>query len=697
MPDNLSYFFEPRSVAVIGASSNPGKLSYGILKNISQYGYKGSIYPINPKSSEIFGFPCYGNILDVPEEVDLAVIILPAEMIVQVIEDCGKKGVKACIVISGGFKELGKEGKKREQELERKAREYNIRIIGPNCVGNANVYSGLNTTFIKGMPGKGGIAFVSQSGAVCGGVVDHIVQEGIGFSHLISLGNEMDVTETDMIDYLANDENTHVIACYVESIRDGSHFMEVAKRVSREKAIVLLKAGKSESGARAVSSHTGSLAGSHTAYATAFKQCGVIEVSSLRTLLQTAMALDMQPLPQNNEAVIFTNAGGPAALLSDSLDVHGLKLAELDETTRQALASELNPAAQTMNPVDMLGGATQEEYAYALRTVKTSSDAAILLPVLVPQALVDPVAVANAFIKETKGSDKTTISCMVGKQSIQEAKLLLHENHIPMLDYPEDVGEVLGGMLRYKAYLDAPIQALKVFSAAQKQKARDVFNNLSDKKQYGEAETRPLLEVYGVKNVEGKIATTLQEAQEAAREMEYPVVLKVISDEILHKSDAGGIRLDIKDEAALTAAYDDMLTQVKQNVPQAAVQGVLVEKMQKHGEEVIVGMKRDANFGPLIMFGMGGIYVEAIKDVSFRIAPVGEKDVQKMIAETAAGKILNGLRGIQYDIDAVVQTLLALSRLALDFPEMQEIEINPLKVFAAGKGAYALDSRMIIK
>ena len=697
MQETLSFFFEPRSVALIGASSNPGKLSYGILKNISQYGYEGNVYPINPKSNEILGYPCYGSIMEVPGSVDLAVIILPAEMIAGVIDDCGKKGVKACIVISGGFKELGEEGKKREQELEQKAREYGIRIIGPNCVGNVNVYSGLNTTFIKGMPEKGGIAFVSQSGAVCGGVVDHVVQEGIGFSHLISLGNEMDVTETDMIDYLANDEKTRVIACYVESIRDGTRFMDVAKRVSRKKPIVLLKAGKSESGARAVSSHTGSLAGSHTAYIAAFKQSGVIEVSSLRALLQTAMALDMQPLPQNNKAVIFTNAGGPAALLSDSLDMHDLKLAVMDEATQQKLKGGLNPAAQTMNPVDMLGGATQEEYAHALRIVKENNDAAILLPVLVPQALVDPVAVAQAFIEETRDSDRTTISCMVGRQSIQEAKSVLHKNHIPMLDYPEDVGEVLGGMLRYKTYLDGQVDTIQQPSAEQKQKAHDVFNTLPEKKQYGEAETRDLLAVYGIKNVEGKSAASLIEARQAAQTLGYPVVLKVISDEILHKSDAGGIRLDIKDETTLAAAYENMLAQVKQNVPQATIQGVLVEKMQMQGEEVIVGMKRDANFGPLLLFGMGGIYVEAIKDVSFRIAPVGEESVRKMIAETAAGKILNGLRGIRYDVDAVVQTILALGQLSLDFPQIQEIEINPLKVFADGNGAYALDSRMIIK
>ncbi|MGV8025034.1 MAG: acetate--CoA ligase family protein [Anaerolineaceae bacterium] len=697
MQDNLNFFFEPKSVAIIGASSNPNKLSFGILKNLSQYGYKGNIYPINPKNDSILKYPCFESVDDVPGAIDLAVIILPAEAIPEVLIKCGEKGIKACIIISGGFKELGETGKQRELEIQEIAQRYGIRIIGPNCVGNINVYSGLNTTFIKGMPAKGGIGFISQSGAVCGGVVDHIVNEGIGFSHLLSLGNEMDVTETDMIDYLADDPNTSVIAAYVESIRDGVRFLKVASSVKKKKPIVLLKAGKSESGARAVSSHTGSLAGSQTAYSTAFKQAGVIEVCSLRSLLQTAMAFDFQPLPQNNRAVIFTNAGGPAALLSDSLDVHGLKLETISESMQQKLKQKLNPAAQTMNPIDMLGGASEEEYGYAIQVARDACDAGSLLPVLVPQALVNPIAVAESIIQATHDRKRTTLVCLVGKQSIGEAKKMLHQNRIPVYDFPEDVGEVLGAIQQYRLYQIEKSEIRTVEGKKRPSEAAAYLQQFHGKKQIGEAELRPFLEIYGIPNAAGVAAKSNDEAVMAAKRLGYPVVLKIISDEILHKSDVGGIRLNIKDGKDLSTAYRELICTIQKNAPQATIQGVMVEKMIEKGEEIIVGMKRDINFGPLLMIGMGGIYVEAFKDVSFRIAPIGENEIKKMISETVAGKILAGLRGIPYDIEAVISIVKAISQISMDFPEIREIEINPLKVLPEGQGAVALDSRMILE
>lgn len=696
MPDNLNYFFTPQSVAVIGASSNPNKLSFGIIRNLIQYGYKGKVYPINPKSDQILEHPCFPDILAVPGQVDLAVIVLPANTIPGILKDCGQKGVKACIIISGGFKELGEDGKARETQLMEIAEQFGMRIIGPNCVGNINVYSGLDTTFIKGMPVKGGIGFISQSGAVCGGVVDHIVNEGIGFSHLLSLGNEMDVSETDMIAYLADDPHTKVIAAYVESIRDGERFLKIASQVIRKKPIILLKAGKSESGARAVSSHTGSLAGSQTAYSTAFKQAGVIEVNSLRSLLQTAMAFDFQPLPQNDRAVIFTNAGGPAALLSDSLDKHGMKLEQLDESLLKKLGEKLNPAAQTMNPIDMLGGATEDEYGYAINIIQTQCDAGSLLPVLVPQALVNPGAVAESICKETAGKQKTTLVSLVGKQSIQEAKKILHTAHIPVFDYPEDAGEVLGAMRRYQLYMEEKQEIQTIEKNPRPDGAVDYFEKMEGKKQLGEADVRSFLDFYDIPNAAGIAAQSKEEALTAAANLGYPVVLKIISDDILHKSDAGGIRLNIEDDESLITAYDNLFETVKKNAPGAVLQGVMVEKMYKAGEEIIVGMKRDENFGPLLMMGMGGIYVEAFKDVSFRIAPIGENEIRKMIAETVAGKVLAGLRGTHYDIDAVAAIIKKIGQISVDFPEIKEIEINPLKVLFKGEGAVALDSRMIL-
>ena len=398
MRESLKPFFEPASVAVIGASKNPDKLSNGIVKNLLAYGYAGRVYPVNPKEKEILGLKCYMSILDVKDPVDLAVIILPAKFIATVITDCGEKGVKAVTVISGGFKEVGPDGTALEKELITLVKKYNMRMIGPNCVGTMNLITGLNTTFIRGIPTAGGIGFISQSGAVCGGVVDHVVHQGIGFSHFLSLGNEADVSETDMIEYLADDKDTTVIAAYIEGVKDGQRFIHIARDVARTKPIVVLKAGRSAEGAKAVSSHTGSLAGSRVAYTAAFAQSGMIEVRTTKDLLNCAMALDWLMPPSGNRAVIVTNSGGPAALASDSFSEHDIRLADLSKTTQIALGKKLNASAQVANPVDMLGGAAEEEYAHALTHALVDEGVDMALAVLVPQSLVDPVKIAQAIV-----------------------------------------------------------------------------------------------------------------------------------------------------------------------------------------------------------------------------------------------------------------------------------------------------------
>ena len=367
MQNSLKPFFDSTGVAIIGASNKPNKLSYGIVKNLTLYGYQGGIYPVNPKVNEILGYQCYPDILSVPDPVDLAVIILPASYVLPILSDCQKRGIKAVTVISGGFKELGPEGEELEQKILQFVKEHEMRMVGPNCVGTMSLHTGLNTTFISGVPDTGGIGFLSQSGAVLGGVVDFVKGKGIGFSHFLSLGNEADVTETDMIEYLGDDPHTQVIAAYVEQIRDGQHFLKIAKQVTRKKPIVLLKAGRTSAGARAVSSHTGSLAGSHTAYQAAFKQSGVVEVQAVNDLFDVSQALALQNLPKGNNVAILTNSGGPAALMSDSLANNGFLMADLDLKTTTALREVLNPSAQVANPVDMLGGAEPHDYEKAMQ------------------------------------------------------------------------------------------------------------------------------------------------------------------------------------------------------------------------------------------------------------------------------------------------------------------------------------------
>ena len=697
MKKDLQSFFTPKGVAVIGASSNPGKLSHGILKNLLQYGFQGGIYPVNPGSKEILGLPCYAGIQDVPDPVDLAVIILPSQMIAQVIKDCGVRGIKAAIIISGGFREVGKDGLELEKECLKIASEDGMRLIGPNCVGNMNMSNGLNTTFIQGMPSKGGIGFLSQSGAICGGIVDHILNQQIGFSHFISLGNEADVNETDIIEFLAEDEDTHVIAAYVESIRDGQRFIQVCREVSPQKPIVVLKAGRSEAGAKAVSSHTGSLAGSQEAYTAAFRQSGAIEVRSVEELLNVSLALDYLPLPSGNRTAIITNAGGPAALASDSLAEYGIQLAQFNEKTRQILRQNLNMAAQVANPVDMLGGAEPRDYALALHQVLNDPGVDIVIPILVPQALVKPDEVALAIANEAKNTKKPVVACFMGLESIGQARVILHQNRVPMLDYPEKIGKVVGSLIQY-AQIQKTRKEEKSLQIDEKrrQNVKKIFKNNKSQVIYGEANSRPILQEYGIPLVKGQMARTRQEVGEISQKMGFPVVLKIVSQDFLHKSEVKGIEVNLKSKADALKAWDEIMKKVKIANPDARVDGCMVEAMAEAGQEVILGMKRDASFGPVMMFGLGGIFVELFNDVAFRVAPITRGDVMELISETRAGVLLKGTRGQpEADMEAIVDCLLRLSQLALDFPQITEMEINPLMVYPKNKGVLALDCRIL--
>jgi acetyltransferase len=698
MTSSLKPFFEPRGVAIIGASASPDKLSYGILKNMMSYGYRGGIYPVNPKAEEILGLPCYSEICQVPDPVDLAVIVLASKLIPSVLEDCGKRAIKAAIIISGGFKEVGVEGRDLEEEVLKIAAKYKIRLIGPNCVGTMNLITGLNTTFIKGVPSSGGIGFISQSGAVCGGVVDHYANAGIGFSHFLSLGNEADVSETDMIEYLGEDEDTRVIAAYVEGIQDGQRFLNITKRVSARKPVVILKAGQSEEGAKAVSSHTGSMAGSHSAYQAAFKQSGAIEAFTTSDLLNIAMALDWLKPPQGNKAAIITNSGGPAALASDSLASNGIKLASISPAIQERLKEKLNPSAQTGNPVDMLGGANEDEFSYALDLVLSDPGVDMALPILVPQALVKPEKVAQAIVDSSRKSAKPVIVCLMGMESIQEARKILHQNHVPMVDFPELTGVMFGALYKRSLMRGMSVDTMEVAVNTGKEIVKSIFENHAEKKVWGEHDTRPILNAYGIPLIKGGLVNSIDEGQKLANLMGYPVVMKVASEQLLHKSEAGVVKVGIADDQSFAETYNLLIEKAKSFNAKAIIEGILIEKMAPKGEEVIIGMKRDPGFGPMLMFGMGGVFVELFKDVSFRIAPISKDEAEKMIRDTKAFQLLNGWRGgAKYDIEAIKNALIRLGKLAMDFPQIQEVEINPLRVLPEGSGALGLDCRLILK
>ena len=697
MPSSLTPFFDAKGVAILGASTNPKKLSYGILENLVSYGYKGEVYPVNPNATEILGRKAYASIADVPDPVELAVVVLPVTVIMETMREIGERGIKAVVIITGGFRELGEEGAKVELAVKELARSYGMRVVGPNCVGTIDVRTGLDSTFIKGLPQAGPIAFISQSGAICGGVIDLIINSRIGFSHFASLGNEMDVTETDMLEYFAEDENVNVIAMYVEGIQDGPRFMEVARRVSQKKPIVFLKAGKNDAGAKAVSSHTGSLAGSYAAYQAALSQAGVVEVETISQLFNVAWALGTQPLPAGKRVAITTNAGGAAALAADSLAFNGFELAKISPEIQQKLRTKLNPSAQVSNPVDMLGSVSPEDYIWSLGNLDADESVDVLLPILVPQSLVDTLGVAKAWVEIGKQTNKTLLTCLMGERSTLESEQWLNMAGVPVFAYPDEAGRVLKGMQQYKQVLTKP-----PFNPIE---ARNIDHNkmaaalalANGARAVGEYETRIMLEAYGIRNVPGDLAMDVDEALMIADKSGYPVVMKIVSEDILHKSDSGGIALDILNPEQLRVEYDAMLARIAQIEPSARIRGVMVEQMAPKGLEVIIGMRRDPTFGPLMMFGLGGTMVELLKDISFKVAPLTSEDIDEMIENTLAGKLLKGYRSsAKADIKAVKETIARLSQLSLDNPAISEIEINPLIVYPEGQGAISLDSRAIM-
>lgn len=692
----MHYFFKPAGVALIGASSNPNKLGYGILKNMTAYGFSGAVYPVNPGAKEILGLPCYADISFVPDPVELAVVVVQASQVPDTLISCGKRGIKAVTIISGGFKEVGEEGARLEKLCLKIAHQYNMRLIGPNCVGTIDLYSGLNTTFIRGIPERGHIGFISQSGAVCGSVVDYVADKGIGFSYFVSLGNEADVNETDLISFLADDPDTHVISAYLEAITDGNRFLETVKEVTKKKPVVILKAGHSDAGARAVSSHTGSLAGTYTAYLAAFKQAGVIIADTSQELFNISNAFANQPLPSGSRVAVITNAGGPAALASDSLSENGCSLADLLPETREELRKHVNPSAQVNNPIDMLGGATPAEYGLATALCMQDPNVDAALVIHVPTSVVDPNQIATEVSHSAKNAGKPILVCLMGDLSIRQPRLIFQGNGIPVVQFPEQTGRVLSAMAQYRQVKNAPTTMPATPYQPDKKLLQNFTKILEKSKQLGEYETRPLLEAYGIPVVPGKMATSAEEAAAAAEQIGFPVVMKIVSPDILHKSDRGGILLNLSNSRAVMDGYRQMLSQVIKAAPDARIEGVLVESMAPKGQEIIIGMRRDPQFGPLIMFGFGGIYVELFSDVAFRIAPLSVTDAEAMLNETKAGRLLKGLRGAQpADREALIETLIRLGQIAIDFPELEEMEINPLLVMQ--KGVLALDARAIAK
>jgi acetate---CoA ligase (ADP-forming) len=694
----MNNFFNPASIAVVGASRTPGKVGYDILNNIIRYGYRGMVYPINPGSPEILNKKAYPSLIDVPDKIDLAIIVVPSKNVLEVVEQCGSKNIDSAIIITAGFKESGIEGARLEAELIRTAKKAGVRFIGPNCLGMIDTHSNVNASFAAGMPAKGGIGFFSQSGALCLAVLDRALPDEIGFSKFISMGNKADITDTDIMLALAEDENTKVILGYIEGVGDGCKFMEVAKEVTKKKPIIILKSGITSSGAKAASSHTGALAGREAAFDAAFRQSGVIRAHTINELFNYALAFANQPLPHGPNVAIITNSGGPGILAADACDKSDLKLAPPNKEVVDELRTFLPPAASFYNPIDILGDAGADRYEKALTAVLKDEKMNGIIVLLTPTAVVDVDETAMAIINVAGNIDRPVLTSFMGKQRVESGTKNLLRYNVPNYSYPEEAVSSLNAMYRYKAWIDRPEKTYPQLDDF-KVKAKHIFEKAAEenRERLSDSEVHDVLMSYGFRVPRSLFARTSEEAVAAAKGIGYPVVMKIVSPQVIHKSDMGGVKVGLESKKAVKNAFFDITTRVRNIMPAAQIYGVMVQEMVRGGKEVIMGITKDPQFGHMIMFGLGGIYVEVLKDIAFRITPLSREDAHEMIRETKTFPLLRGVRGeAEADIEAIEESLLILSRMARDFPQIIEADINPLLVKKRGEGAVAVDARFSI-
>ena len=692
----LGGFFAPRGVAVIGASRDPAKVGGAVLANILDAGFEGSVHPVNPHAEEILGLRSYATIADVPDPVDLAIIVVPAVAAVAAVRECGLRGIHSAIVISAGFRESGPGGAALERELVAAARAGDVRILGPNCLGLIATATSLNASFAPIMPCPGGISFLSQSGALGTAILDWARGEGIGLSHFVSLGNKADVSEVDLIRAWTDDPATAVVVAYLEAVSDGAAFVQAVRDITPRAPFIALTAGSSDAGAKAVSSHTGSLAGSRIAYEAAFRKAGAVHARTIQELFDLAEGFSRQPLPTGSGTVILTNAGGPAILATDACAAEGVTLASLDASTIAALREMLPAAASVYNPVDILGDAPAERFEAAARILVRDPGVRSLIVILTPQAMTEPMATAEAIARVSRDSGITTLAVFMGDQTVKEAEASLRVRGIPNYAFPERAVATLGAMQRHGyRRLARPAEPLTI--EADREVVRDAIAHAREAGRtfITESSADRIASAYGLRTPSSGLARDLGDAQALAAKIGFPVVMKIASPDVLHKSDIGGIVFDIRSTEDVEAAYDAIMRRVLHRLPEARIWGVTIQEQLPPGREVIIGVNRDPAFGPILMFGLGGIYVEVLKDVSFRLCPVTPDEARDMIGEIRANALLRGARGeAPADIDAIVDAICRVSALAMEFDDISELDINPLIVGQRGAGAVAADVRI---
>ncbi len=698
---DLHRIFSPQSVAVIGASTRPESVGRAVFGNVLHYDYTGVVYPVNPKTRSIMGVRAYPSVLEIPDPVDLAVIIVPSGGVAQVLHECGRKGIQGAIVITAGFKELGGEGISKEAEVLAAARQSGIPLLGPNCLGiiNTDPQVSLNASFSRLMPQPGNIALVSQSGAVGVAALEYAQAECIGLSKFVSVGNKADLNETAFLAYLLDDPQTDVILLYLEDLAAPQEFCQLVQGSGQRKPILAIKSGRTAAGAQAASSHTGALAGSDAAYDALFAQCGVFRVESLEELFDYAAALATQPLPEGNRTAIVTNAGGLGIMATDAAVRYGLTMASFQEETTKVLRESLPPAANIHNPVDVLGDASDERYAAALEGVLADPGVDGAIVISTPQLMTNLAAIATKVAQVAGRHQKPTLVCQMALGEIEETLTILTQARLPHYHFPEETARALAAMARFARSRRRPRYEVKAFTDVDRERVKQVLSEVTraGRNFVLEPEAHLIFQAYGFPTLPFRWAHSTAEAALAAEELGYPVAVKIVSPDIVHKVEVGGVRVSLHNAGEVAQAYEEIMAGAAQVEPRPALAGVMVQKMAAPGTEMILGMTRDPHFGPLLMIGLGGTLVEIFQDVMFSVAPISEQWAQKMIRELKAFPLLNGYRGKPpADQEIIAECLERLSQLVLDFPEIRELDINPLMVFPQGQGAAVVDARIFV-
>ncbi len=691
----LDPLFRARSIAVVGASRRPNTIGYQIVDNLLRHGYTGVVYPVNPSAAAIHSIAAYPSVKDIPGPVDMAVIVVPKDRVPAVVEECGQKGVKGLVVISAGFKEVGGAGHAREAELLEIVTRYGMRMVGPNCMGilNTEPEFRMNATFAPSFPPAGVTAFLSQSGAMGVTILDYAQEYGIGIHHFASVGNKADVNGNDLLEHWEHDPGCKLVLMYLENFGEPRRFTRLARRITRTKPIVVVKSGRTRSGARAAASHTGALAGIDVAIDALLAQCGVLRAGSVEELFDIAMAMEEQPIPKGNRVAIVTNAGGPGIIIADACEAYGLEVAELTPETQEKLRRIFPAEASVRNPVDMIGSATAESYKVALSAVLDDPLVDAAIASFVPPLGVQQLDVARAIVavhRDRPPSHKPLLAVLMGRHGLPEGRAELNAAGVPAYIFPESAAGALASMWRYRQWLETPVAEPTRFEV-EEARARAILEGAlaEGRNRLKEHEALDLLDAYGIPVVRHRMATTHAEARSAAEECGYPVVLKAVAAGLIHKSDVGAVRVDIRGPEELDAAFGDMVRRMGE--ADLDLEGILVEKFVSGGRETIIGMTTDPSVGPILMFGVGGIYVEALKDVAFRLAPVNEHDAREMLDSIRGARLLQEYRGGAVDREALVEAIQRVSQLVCDHPEIAEMDINPFSAFA--DGGLAVDAR----